>query len=110
MATKKSSSPKIVQRLNFAIDKRSLQKVVKDTPAGKDVKIFFGIDYQQKIWVAAATPENVLGPSPFAQQLSFSIPRSRVSAVLNDVRSPEGVVKISVCIGDDHKLWVLLSS
>lgn len=106
---KKSSPPKIVQRLNFAMDKQSLQRVVKDTPVDEDIKISFGIDYQQKIWVSAATPDHVVGPSAFAQQLSFAIPRTRVENVLGEVRSG-GLVKISLGIGDDQRLWISVSS
>jgi hypothetical protein len=106
---KKSSPPKIVQRLNFAMDKQSLQRVAKDTPEHEDIKISFGIDYQQKIWVAAATPDHVVGPSSFAQQLSFAIPRKRVVEVLADVRSG-GLVRISLGIGDDQRVWVSVSS
>lgn len=108
-AVKKSSPPKIVQRLNFAMDKQSLQKVVKDTPEHDDIKISFGIDFHQKIWVAAATPDHVVGPSTFAQQLSFAIPRTRVVEVLADVRSG-GLVRISLGIGDDQRVWVSVSS
>jgi hypothetical protein len=93
---KKSSPPKIVQRLNFAIDKQSLQKVVKD-------------DFHQKIWVAVATPDHVVGPSSFAQQLSFAITRKRVVEVLADVRSG-GHVRISLGIGSDQRVWVSVSS
>jgi len=108
-AGKKNSPPKIVQRLNFAMEKQSLQRVVKETPVDEDIKIFFGIDYQQKIWVSASTPDHVVGPSSFAQQLSFAIPRSRAVDVLEDVRSG-GHVKISLGIGDDQRLWLSISS
>ena len=108
-AAKKSSPPKIVQRLNFAMEKQSLARVVKDTPLEEDIKVSFGIDYQQKIWVAAATPDHVVGPSSFAQQLSFAIPRTRVVEVLADVRSG-GLVRISLGIGNDYRVWLSVSS
>jgi hypothetical protein len=105
---KQGHPPKIVQRLTFSMDKLSLQRVIKETSKDEDLKISFGIDYQQKIWVEASSPDGAVGPAPFAQQLSFSVPRNLAVNVLSEVR--DGcMVKISLCICTDQKVWISLS-
>lgn len=110
MPAKKSSSVKVVQRLDFVIEKIQLQNLLRDDKGGPNIKINFGIDYDQKIWVSAssydASPSD--RPSAFVQKLVFSIPKKSVKDVLKTVRQGGGV-KISMVIADDQKLWVALS-
>jgi hypothetical protein len=110
MPAKKSSAVKVVQRLDFVIEKAQLQNLLRDDKAGPSIKINFGIDYDQKIWVSASSSDSNQNerPSSFAQKLVFSISKKSVRDVLKKVRQA-GSVRISMVISDDQKLWVALS-
>lgn len=110
MPVKKSSGLKVVQRLDFVIEKEELQNFLRYDKAGPNIKINFGIDYDQKIWVSASSSDanQSQRPSCFAQKLVFSIPKKSVKDVLKSVRKG-GYVQISMVISDDQKLWVTLA-
>jgi len=110
MPAKKSSAIKAVQRLDFVIEKVQLQNLLREDKGEPNIKINFGIDYEQKIWVSASSynsNENER-PATFAQKLVFSMPKKSIVAVLKTVRQG-GSVKISMVIADDQKIWVTLS-
>lgn len=110
MPAKKSSGVKIVQRLDFAIEKLQMQNFLREDKGGPNIMINFGIDYDQKIWVSASSSNASSSerPSAFAQKLVFTISKKSVKDVLKTVRNG-GNVKISMVITDDQKIWVALS-
>ena len=110
MPAKKSSGVKIVQRLDFAIEKLQLQNFLREDKGGQDIMINFGIDYNQKIWVSASSSDasSTQRPSAFAQKLVFTLSKKSVKDVLKKVRQG-GNVNISMVITGDQKIWVALS-
>ena len=109
-ASKKSSGVKPVQRLDFVIEKSEFQNFLRDDKGRSIIKINFGIDYDQKIWVSASSADANQNerPSYFAQKLVFSVSKKSVRDVFKSVKQG-GNVKVSMVIGDDQKIWVTLS-